>query len=218
MHLGYFKEAISSLTQYLKLEPDNVHALCAIAECYENINYIPQALNCYSKAIKIDAKCATAHYGKGILLMETRDYNQALNHLQQALYIDPNNTEYYYSLGVLLLRANVNDMAMQVFHKITILDPYDIESWLILSELVSNNNIIQGLAVLQQACRHNPANATIHFRIAAFYFILKNRAGCVASLKQALSIGGTLKDDFLTICPTAMKYKYIQQIYSRYKK
>jgi tetratricopeptide (TPR) repeat protein len=209
---------VDTFTEYLAIDPDNVQALCAIAECYENMNDPELALDYYTRAIKADPECPDAYYGKSLILMERHDYDLAIGFASCALRLDPENAEYYYGLGAILLRIDDNELAAQAFWRAVRLDPFDTESWLILSELAGQVDLYRALSILELACMHNPDESTIHFRKAALFFILKNKKACLASLEQALSIDPLSNDDFLAICPEAIMYEEIKTIYLQYKK
>lgn len=213
-----FRDAADTFMEYLAIDPDNAQALCAIAECCENMNDQEMALDYYAQALKADPEYADAYYGKGLVLMERQDYEQAFEHMKLAMHIDPENAEYYYGLGVLLLRIDADDMAAKAFLRVVHLDPYDTESWLILSELLGQADLNRALAVLDRAYTYNPDEPSIHFRKAALYFILKKRKACLTSLERALSINPSGDDDFLALCPEAMKHNDIKTLYSKYKK
>jgi tetratricopeptide (TPR) repeat protein len=217
IELERFSDAIESFKEYMQFDINNAQALCAIAECYENINAPAKALKYYMSAIKIDPECADAYYGKGLIMIDRTHYDAALECLHRAICIKP-KAEYFYGMGVLMLRINADDVALMAFRRSAELDPYDIESWLIVSELVGSTDLRGALGVLDEAHVHNPHKVVVFFRKAALYYILKDKKSCLASLEQALKLSGeTDSDDFLTICPEAVKDKRIKALYARYK-
>jgi tetratricopeptide (TPR) repeat protein len=218
VELERFKEAIESFNEYLQFDLNNVQALCSIAECYEHIKAPAKALKYYTTALKIDPEYADAYYGKGLLMMEKTHYEVALECLHRALCINPANAEYCYGMGVLLLRINADEVALQAFRRSTELNPYDVESWLIMSELVGSTDLYEALNILDEAHVYNPHKGVVFFRKAALYYLLKNKKSCLTSLEQALKLSDkTDADDFLTICPDAVKDKSIKALYARYK-
>ena len=77
--------ALEVLEKFLTLHPDHAEALAKKATALEKLGRDDEALDCYNRALEVDASLVVAHLHKGGLLNRLRRYDEALNCYEAAL-------------------------------------------------------------------------------------------------------------------------------------
>ena len=81
------------------------------------------AIQCYDKALEIDANYADAWYNKGAVLGDLLKHNEAIQCFDKAIEIDPNNAYAWSNKGLALSNLRKYDDAIQCFDKALEIDP-----------------------------------------------------------------------------------------------
>ena len=105
------------------------------------------AIQCYDKAIEIDANYADAWYNKGAVLDDLLNHNEAIQCFDKALEIDPNNAYAWSYKGVTLYKLGKRDESIQCYDKAIEIDPNNASTWnnkgLVLDHLRKYDDAIQ---------------------------------------------------------------------------
>lgn len=96
---GQFDTAIASYQQALKLEPNDVEALCYLGMCFNRQGHVTKAVECYVRASELAPQDAQIHYYLAEILKQQNRLEEAVYHYQQALQRDPRNANYHFKLA-----------------------------------------------------------------------------------------------------------------------
>ena len=126
---GNLLKSLELLELYLKLFPDDYHALisagmkCNLLKQYEN------AINYFKNALDIDSNKIDAYKGLALSFAHMKEYEEALDYINKTLIIEPNNEELLMIKGNILFASNKVSEALLFFNKVKEINP--------------NNNILQ---------------------------------------------------------------------------
>ena len=85
---GQVKEAIESLQKATEIDPDNAQAWSLLGGIYNETNSA-EAIRCYEKAIKLNARYYLAYRGLGNYYLKKKDYSLAEAYYNKAININP---------------------------------------------------------------------------------------------------------------------------------
>jgi tetratricopeptide (TPR) repeat protein len=85
---GKVKEAIESLQKATEIDPDNAQAWSLLGGIYNETNSV-EAIPCYEKAIKLNARYYLAYRGLGNYYLKKKDYSLAEAYYNKAIDINP---------------------------------------------------------------------------------------------------------------------------------
>jgi len=211
-NLRKYDKAIDLYHEHLQLESDNIIAICYIAECYDKMQYFGRAHFYYEKALSKDPKFAEAWFGLGILFMKQGDNKKAIAEIKKAIENDEKNSEYWLVLGNCYTRSKNYTQAIDTYQKAASLDPHDHDVWLNYAALIFRKKKAEAIKILNQGYAHNPNNAEINYRLAAYNFLQKDINQTVKFLENALAINYNLLDTFFDYCPKAKSNKIIRTL------
>ncbi|MUG92405.1 tetratricopeptide repeat protein [Scytonema sp. UIC 10036] len=100
----YFKEALWLYNNFIKKHPDALIELSDRGNVLQKLNMLPEALDSYEKALKIDRNFYEALFGKGNILFRMGKYEESLLAFNQASQIRPQDDQIWYARGILLAR------------------------------------------------------------------------------------------------------------------
>jgi tetratricopeptide (TPR) repeat protein len=126
---GKFESALPKVQETLKLNPDNVEAIYAMALCY-------MALEKYQKSLEYSKLAATykSQYLEDIYLLMGRSYQQlndpwnALRTYRYAASVYPKNAKLQYRLGETYVYLDKPELASDAFKAAILADPDDASS------------------------------------------------------------------------------------------
>jgi Flp pilus assembly protein TadD len=99
---GRCGEAITHLSEALRLNPYNADAHNDLGGALQQLGYREQAMVHFRTAIRLQPDHAFAHYNMSLLLTDLDDFDEALRELQTARHLLPDRPEIPFKLGVLL--------------------------------------------------------------------------------------------------------------------
>lgn len=109
------------LSQGVRNRLANAHA--DLGEIYHELGLYDQAVEEFSKALKLCPTFADIHCRLGISLREKEVYEEAARAFQRALEINPRYVDAYAHLGLLYLKKEDLDLAIQAWERALELDP-----------------------------------------------------------------------------------------------
>lgn len=123
IHKGKFEDAIEDFNRAIDLAQgvtdkkfeNKIYVNRGAA--YQKLLSYEEALNDYSKAIKLDDSNPNVFVYRGYLYYQTEEYEKALSDFNVVIKIDSENPFAYYNLGMIYLKLNDEDKACDNFHK-----------------------------------------------------------------------------------------------------
>ena len=133
------------------------------------------ALNLFDQSLKIYPKYINAFTGKGLVYIETGQYDSALYYCRKIGEIDPDNFEYAHGIGLIYMYSNNFDSAFKYHQKANELKPND--PWINLSLgqllLFAGNEVIKALPYYQMAyVLGGDLFAEINEQVASPFFLI----------------------------------------------
>lgn len=94
-----------------------------------------RAIECYSRAIKLNPKLATAYHNLGEMLVGEKRWDEAIANYRQAIAINPNFFESYHSLGKTWAERGELDRAIACYRKSLDINPNYARAYLSLGNI-----------------------------------------------------------------------------------
>lgn len=211
-----YTEAIESYRDCLIYEPVNSQAYYYMGECYEKLDDQANALLFFRKALKIDKEFPDAWFGIGLIFMDQEDFYEALYYVKRALKLDDSNAEYWFALANIYSKLNYFEESRKAFVRTTSLDPFDSEFWVSYSELLYNNNKLDdAITILEEGSNYMPEDATLNYRLAAYFIAKNDEPRALEFLKTGLSIDSDAREEFLDNLPNNYQSDSIQNLLAR---
>jgi tetratricopeptide (TPR) repeat protein len=104
-------KAIEDAKTALVIDPENVKAQFLLANCYDDLNLLDQALPYYSNAIQLDSKNPTYYLRRAIVYGKMQQFSSCLQDLEACTNLDANYAEAYYWKGVVKVNMKQNPCA-----------------------------------------------------------------------------------------------------------
>ena len=104
-------KAIEDAKTALVIDPENVKAQFLLANCYDDLNALDQALPYYSNAIQLDSKNPTYYLRRAIVYGKMQQFSSCLQDLEACTNLDANYAEAYYWKGVVKVNMKQNPCA-----------------------------------------------------------------------------------------------------------
>ncbi|MHC4720583.1 MAG: tetratricopeptide repeat protein, partial [Planctomycetota bacterium] len=137
--------------------PDKAYSYFYLAELCYNDGLPDQAIDNYSRALKIKPDFADAYYSLGVVLAQQGGLAQAVEHYTRALQIRPGFVEAHNNLGHALARMGRHDQAVKQFNRSLQIDPENPETYSNLGAiLVKQDKLDQAVANFRKALQLKP--------------------------------------------------------------
>ncbi len=125
--MGQYDNALTKLIKAEQnLEPHPVYIHYLLGMTYYNLNYLEEALDTYSYALKSNhdsaAKTYNLYYFIGMIYGRQRNYKKAIQAYKQALIYRPDYAETYFRLGLMYVMLNDNMSALEQVKKLSNMD------------------------------------------------------------------------------------------------
>ena len=104
-------KAIEDAKTALVIDPENVKAQFLLANCYDDLNLLDQALPYYSNAIQLDSKNPMYYLRRAIVYGKMQQFSSCLQDLEACTNLDANYAEAYYWKGVVKVNMKQNPCA-----------------------------------------------------------------------------------------------------------
>lgn len=108
------QDALSSINDAIAVLPTNAEYYAARGLMYLDDGRDREAAADFEAALKLFPYELLAHYGRGIIAFNNKQWDEALNHFTTAYRVDPQRPETLYYLALVYHRQNQNDAAMKV--------------------------------------------------------------------------------------------------------
>ncbi len=120
--LGNFAQAAEEAQKAIELNPND-------AEAWENLGRAnPKgdpnwAIEKFTRALELDPRLFSAHYGLGEIYLDQKNYGKAIEHYQEALKIIPSSLDAHINLGKAYQEQGKNQEAVKEFQRVLELKP-----------------------------------------------------------------------------------------------
>ena len=111
---GKFDEAIINLTDAINALPKNAEYYAARGFVYLEDGITDKAEEDFEQALKLYPYELLAHYGRGIIAFQTKNWDEAQAHFTDAYRADPKRPETLYYLALVHHRKRENQIALRV--------------------------------------------------------------------------------------------------------
>ncbi|WP_347988747.1 tetratricopeptide repeat protein [Methylomonas sp. AM2-LC] len=126
---GNLSEAITPLSQALKLAPVDADIHNDLGHIFESLNRSEEAEASYRSSLKHNPKFAEAHNNLAILLMNQSRLTEAEEHCRKALKINPNSANSHNNLGCIHRDLGQLNQALSCFQKALEINPNYFDAW-----------------------------------------------------------------------------------------
>ncbi|WFU28175.1 tetratricopeptide repeat protein [Bradyrhizobium sp. CB1717] len=181
-------EARESYRRALALRPNYALALSNLGNASVTVD-LQQALECYDKALAIDANLAEAHNGRGWVLCRLRNYDEAIASLNRALSIKPDYASALANRAIALQELLRFDDAMADCNQAIALAPDEMNGWLGRANVwLQTQQIAEALHDSEKAIALDPDAAQAHLVQGVCLSTLGRVDEALASYDRALEI------------------------------
>lgn len=94
-----------------------------MGDLLHQLNRLPEAIDSYTKALRVDPRLAYAHSGLGDAYMKVGKPDEAIKHYREAVALNPHNAVMRYNLGVACQTRNRLDEALEQYRLAVAADP-----------------------------------------------------------------------------------------------
>lgn len=112
--LNYLSKAHKAFDNAIKIEP-NQFSWSNKASLYCQVNQFDNALDCFDKALDLDANDLVSLVGKAIIFSELKDYEKSDEYFNRVEKIDPNDVNYLILKGKHLLNQEKFQKSIEYF-------------------------------------------------------------------------------------------------------
>jgi tetratricopeptide (TPR) repeat protein len=188
--LGRSGDATRHLEKALKLSPDhpdihfNLGQLARLSSTYE------KAIRHFRRTLELDPSYGDAAYGVGEAYFAQRRYEEAEPWLKKAVAANPRDTEALNALGITLVETRRTADAIAIFRAILDLDPGHAAAKLgIALAYDAAGAADDGLPFVNEVEAAGAIPATLHARLAAMFYAVKDFARARRYAEEALKAG-----------------------------
>jgi tetratricopeptide (TPR) repeat protein len=188
--LGRAADATRHLEKALKLSPDhpdihfNLGQLARLSSTYE------KAIRHFRRTLELDPSYGDAAYGVGEAYFAQRRYEEAEPWLKKAVAANPRDTEALNALGITLVETRRTADAIAIFRAILDLDPGHAAAKLgIALAYDAAGAADDGLPFVNEVEAAGAIPATLHARLAAMFYAVKDFARARRYAEEALKAG-----------------------------
>ena len=195
-HRGEWDAVFERVTEALgsAVSQECVQADLADAELIRGRNLQQQgqfrgAIECYERAIAIDANNAIAHSNLGVIKQQLGELSEAIAHYRLALEIDPNLAETVSNLGSALADAGKTAEAIAAYDRALSLNPNCAEALINLGlAREAQGDLAEAINFYQQAIQVNPNCAEAYLNLGIALEDRGDRSEAIECYERAIAI------------------------------
>jgi tetratricopeptide (TPR) repeat protein len=155
----------------------------------QELGRVPEAMDLFQQALRIDPDSATAHVDLGNALLAQGRLNDAIRHYEKALRIRPDYPEAHIDLGGVLLQAGKIQEAIEQYKQALRLNPDYAEAHSNLGAIFQRmGKLPEAVAQYELALRINPDYAEAHFNLGLALERLGRTPEAIEHYQQALKL------------------------------
>jgi Flp pilus assembly protein TadD len=151
------------------------------------LDKIPESVEYYKKALRLNPEYVNAHKNLGDILKSQNNLNEAAAHYNRILQIEPNHVEAHFNLGTIFQMQNKLDRAENYYRRTLELDPNHINTYNNLGGLLLiRGHYDQAMKNFNRVLEIDPNNAKADNNIA--YAIISRADAAQHDVSRALEL------------------------------
>ncbi|MBF0357544.1 MAG: tetratricopeptide repeat protein [Magnetococcales bacterium] len=194
---GQFDQAIQWYKETIKLQPDNVAALCNLGGILQSQKRLDEAIPCLQKAIALNPDLMESHYNLGNSFKDQGNLDGAVVCYQKTLALKPDFADAHCNLGIVLKDQNNLDAAIINYQKAIAIKPNFAQAYYNLGNALSSQGSMDAaIECYQKTIAINPNHALAHSNLGVALADLGRFDEAVISLQIAISINPDFLDAY----------------------
>jgi tetratricopeptide (TPR) repeat protein len=180
--------AIGLISRSLQIEPAAA-AWNNLGEAFRAVNRVPEAIDCYRKAIAMDARQADALANLGVALSAQKKIGEAERSLREAISLAPNHLPATLALARLLSETDRHDESLSVWERVVRLAPNNpVFQCSLGAAWITAGDPYRALVALRKAVELEPKHAEAYAKTALAYDKLNRGEEAIAAARQAVAL------------------------------
>ncbi len=201
---GAFVKAIEHYEKFGSLSLQSSQADLLIAECYEEMNNTPKAMEFYQKAMEDKNSRFDAWLGLGYCYIELKDYQSAIANFKLVLDERKDFEEAWSGLGDCYFALGNEDLAIDAYTESLKLNPKQSELWSVCADVyLSANRYIEAILFIQEGLEKVKDREDLLFQLAISFYYNQQHEESRNVLAELKDLGYDKMDKFLEFCPEA---------------
>ena len=181
-----FEAAEHSLTNVLRLAPDEPDAVRLLGMVVQRLGRHREAVECFRRILTMCPEDSDLRIGLGISLFEQGEAEEALTQFRQAARLEPASASAWFNLGEALGRHALTSEAVIALQRALEVDPAHVSARLSLARARANlGEVTAAVAEFRGVLRRDPANAEGWFGLSNLN-VVRFDAADAAALQRAL--------------------------------
>lgn len=189
-----YDEAIKTLNDVLKTEPDNVEILLDLGFVYGSVNRYKDAIKIYQKVIEKVPNNETGYTGLGFIYKKQGEFKSAVEQFKQALKFRVDNPMVYFELGESLFELEKYEEAIQYLNKaIQFGGPEnDVQTLILIAQsnlgLNTDKSIEEAIRIGQKVLEIDLNMVGAHLVLGSAYYLKKDWKNATDHLNLYLKV------------------------------
>ena len=193
---GRVDEAIQTLDEALRLDPDSPQLLTQRGIAYERAGRLDRAMTDYAAAIGVDPAYPPALNNRAAMLGRRREFDAAIADLEASVAADPKQPLAWRNLALAKIDSGRIDEAGSDLDIAAQLDPEDAETVRLLGLVQRHRkDYVRARQLFEEAIGLDSRNAAAHADLGRTLLLMDRPKEAVAALQQALRYDGALPLD-----------------------
>ena len=126
---GDFKNAITSYTQAVELDPENIYSYINRGYIYIQLGDFDLAIADFDKAIELNPDETLAYINRGVAYRETGRHGDAITDYTSAIRLNPNGIDAYFGRAYVYMQINDFNGAIPNYSKIIQIDQNNADAY-----------------------------------------------------------------------------------------
>ncbi len=157
---GKHREAVAAYEQAVRLSPDSLRGLRALAIALEDSGESSRAAEILKRAVQISPSDAESWYRYGLLDASSGRMAEAVDKIQKAISLDRSLPEKSRRLAEILMKAGQADRAQAALREALRIDPYDEDAWDLAGRILAEKGeLTEAMYDFERAIRLRPGSA-----------------------------------------------------------
>jgi len=165
-YAGIFGDSETLWTYAVQRNPDSWMARTNLGETLSEQGRLPEAMEQFEAALKIDPSFASAHYGRANVLSLEGRLPEAIDEYEAVLKLNPIYAAAHYDLGNAFVRAHRIQEAAEQFEKVLQINPRQADAHFALGNLLfDSNRFPEAIEQYEKSLQTDPNRAETHFAL-----------------------------------------------------
>jgi tetratricopeptide (TPR) repeat protein len=192
--VGDYPEAQTAYQEVLRLDPDQPHAVAALATAWLKTNQVKTAEDLVAAYLGRRPGDLNARLVLGRTLIREGDYPRAAEALETVLKGDPDNLMALYNLGFIAYRTRGYERAQTLLQRVIALKPEHPEAHYTLGLTnLALGRTAEAIAELERAVQIDPKHVGAHFNLVGAYQRAGRRAEAEREQRVYADLSGRSK-------------------------